>query len=64
MVDGKQRTSTAFLVGAFDIGVTVAHMFQKGASGAEPSDCTYNSIDSARPDSRAHSGLVCEIAVG
>lgn len=46
MVDGKQRTSTAFLVGAFDIGVTVAHMFQKGASGAEPSDCTYNSIDS------------------
>ena len=46
MVDGKQRTSTAFLVGAFDIGVTVAHMFQKGASGAEPADCTYNSIDS------------------
>jgi hypothetical protein len=46
MVDGKQRTSTAFLVGAFDIGVTVAHMFQKSATGAEPSDCTYNSIDS------------------
>lgn len=46
MVDGKQRTSTAFLVGAFDIGVTVAHMFQKDASGAEPADCTYNSIDS------------------
>ncbi len=46
MVDGKQRTSTAFLVGAFDIGVTVAHMFQKSAAGAEPEDCTYNSIDS------------------
>ncbi|GFE90231.1 hypothetical protein [Steroidobacter agaridevorans] len=46
MVDGKQRTSTAFLVGAFDIGVTVAHTFQKSATGAEPSDCTYNSIDS------------------
>ncbi|MFC4311208.1 hypothetical protein ACFPN2_19070 [Steroidobacter flavus] len=46
MVDGKQRTSTAFLVGAFDIGVTVAHMFQKSATGAEPADCTYNSIDS------------------
>jgi hypothetical protein len=46
MVDGKQRTSTAFLVGAFDIGVTVAHMFQKGSSGAEPAECTYNSIDS------------------
>lgn len=46
MVDGKQRTSTAFLVGAFDIGVTVAHAFQKSATGAEPADCTYNSIDS------------------
>lgn len=46
MVDGKQRTSTAFLVGAFDIGVTVAHTFQKAANGAEPSDCTYNSLDS------------------
>lgn len=46
MVEGRQRTSTAFLVGAFDIGVTVAHTFQKSATGAEPSDCTYNSIDS------------------
>jgi hypothetical protein len=46
MVDGKQRTSTAFLVGAFDIGVTVAHTFQKDANGAEPVDCTYNSLDS------------------
>lgn len=46
MVDGKQRTSTAFLVGAFDIGVTVAHMFQKDTNGADPSDCTYNSLDS------------------
>lgn len=46
MVDGKQRTSTAFLVGAFDIGVTVAHTFQKAADGADPTDCTYNSLDS------------------
>lgn len=46
LVDGKQRTSTAFLVGAFDIGVTVAHTFQKSADGAEPADCAYNSIDS------------------
>lgn len=45
-VDGKQRTSTAFLVGAFDIGVTVAHTFAKGADGAEPSECVYNSLDS------------------
>ncbi|HEY0940892.1 MAG TPA: hypothetical protein VGE08_12395 [Steroidobacter sp.] len=46
MAEGKQRTSTAFLVGAFDIGVTVAHTFQKTPSGAEPTDCTYNSLDS------------------
>jgi hypothetical protein len=46
MVDGKQRTSTAFLVGAFDIGVTVAHTFSKGADGTEPDDCVYNSLDS------------------
>jgi hypothetical protein len=45
-VDGKQRTSTAFLVGAFDIGVTVAHAFAKGADGSEPTECVYNSLDS------------------
>lgn len=45
-VNGKQRTSTAFLVGAFDIGVTVAHTFEKGADGAAPTDCMYNSLDS------------------
>jgi hypothetical protein len=45
-VNGKQRTSTAFLVGAFDIGVTVAHTFEKGSDGAEPTDCMYNSLDS------------------
>jgi hypothetical protein len=27
-VDGRQHMSTAFLVGAFDIGVTVAHTFE------------------------------------
>jgi hypothetical protein len=45
-VDGKQRSSTAFLVGAFDIGVTVAHTFEKDSNGAAPSDCMYNSMDS------------------
>lgn len=45
-VDGKQRTSTAFLVGAFDIGVTVAHTFAAGTDGTEPTDCVYNSLDS------------------
>lgn len=46
IVDGKQRTSTAFLVGAFDIGVTVAHTFQKTSNGMDATDCTYNSLDS------------------
>ena len=44
-VGGETRTSTAFLVGAFDLGVTVAHTFARDASGAEP-DCVYNSVDS------------------
>ncbi len=43
-VDGKTRSSTAFLVGAFDIAVTVAHTFE-GDSEAPPS-CVYNSTDS------------------
>lgn len=42
---GKTRSSTAFLVGAFDIAVTVAHTFEMDASGAEP-ECVYNSMDS------------------
>jgi hypothetical protein len=45
-VDGKTRSATAFLVGAFDIGVTIAHMFEKDASGAQPTDCVWNSMDS------------------
>ena len=44
-VGGETRTSTAFLVGAFDLGVTVAHTVARDASGAEP-DCVYNSVDS------------------
>jgi Trypsin-like peptidase domain len=43
--DGKTRSSTAFLVGAFDIGVTVAHTFEKEPNAAEP-ECLYNSMDS------------------
>ncbi|MGH8177988.1 MAG: hypothetical protein ACREV5_17175 [Steroidobacter sp.] len=42
--NGKSRSSTAFLVGAFDIGVTVAHTFEKDSDGAEP-ECMYNSMD-------------------
>jgi hypothetical protein len=44
--NGKSRSSTAFLVGAFDIGVTVAHTFEKDEAGAQASDCVYNSMDS------------------
>jgi hypothetical protein len=38
-----RRTSTAFLVGAFDIAVTVAHTFEP-SNGQEP-ECVYNSTD-------------------
>jgi hypothetical protein len=45
-VNGKARSSTAFLVGAFDVGVTVAHVFESDASGSAPTDCVYNTTDS------------------
>ena len=45
-VDSGVQTSTAFLVGAFDIGVTVAHTFENGHNGIVPTDCVYTSIDS------------------
>lgn len=44
-IDGKRRSSTAFLVGSFDLAVTVAQTFVSGATQAEPSDCNYNSFD-------------------
>jgi len=40
------QTSTAFLVGAFDIGVTVAHTFEDARTGVDATDCVYTSIDS------------------
>lgn len=40
------QSSTAFLVGAFDIGVTVAHTFRDGRHEVAPTDCVYTSIDS------------------
>lgn len=43
--DGESRTSTAFLVGAFDLAVTVAHTFAPNANGAQP-ECVYNTMDS------------------
>jgi hypothetical protein len=45
-VDSGIQTSTAFLVGAFDIGVTVAHTFENGRHEVTPTDCVYTSIDS------------------
>jgi hypothetical protein len=45
-VNGKQTTATAFLVGAFDIGVTVAHTFTSNGQWTEPTDCVYTSTDS------------------
>lgn len=35
-IEGQTRSSTAFLVGAFDIGVTVAHTFGSGPQVAGP----------------------------
>jgi hypothetical protein len=43
--DGVTRSSTAFLVGAFDIGVTVAHTFAR-TQGAADAECVYNTVDS------------------
>ena len=45
-VESGIQTSTAFLVGAFDIGVTVAHTFEDGRGQVAPTDCVYTSIDS------------------
>jgi len=43
-VGSTTRSSTAFLAGAFDIAVTVAHTFD--LDGLHASNCVYNSIDS------------------
>jgi len=45
-VNGKRRMSTAFLVGAFDIGVTVAHTFDNNVAAVPADDCFYTSTDS------------------
>jgi hypothetical protein len=45
-VNGQQRTSTAFLVGAFDIGVTVAHTFSDNGQWVQPESCVYTTTDS------------------
>lgn len=45
-VDGRERTVTAFLVGAFDVVVTVAHAFADGGGSVSPEDCTFINTDS------------------
>lgn len=45
-VNGAQRNATAFLVGAFDIGVTVAHTFVDRGRWVQPEGCVYTTTDS------------------
>ena len=45
-INGQQRNATAFLVGAFDIGVTVAHPFMSADRRATPENCVYTTTDS------------------
>ena len=45
-VNGSPRVATAFLVGAFDLAVTVAHPFEHEGAWARAEDCTYTSTDS------------------
>jgi hypothetical protein len=45
-VNGQQRMATAFLVGAFDIGVTVAHTFVDNGVWVQPENCIYTTTDS------------------
>jgi hypothetical protein len=45
-VNGEQRMATAFLVGAFDIGVTVAHTFVDQGVWVQPENCVYTTTDS------------------
>jgi hypothetical protein len=45
-VNGQRQTATAFLVGAFDIAVTVAHSLERDGEWADPSQCAYTSMDS------------------
>jgi hypothetical protein len=45
-VNGSPRVATAFLVGAFDLAVTVAHPFEEHGAWAQPENCVYTSTDS------------------
>ncbi|HEY5810100.1 MAG TPA: trypsin-like peptidase domain-containing protein [Povalibacter sp.] len=45
-VNGKRRMSTAFLVGSFDLAVTVAHTFEDDGAQVAADNCIYTSTDS------------------
>lgn len=45
-IRGVEHMATAFLVGAFDIGVTVGHAFEQDGTWAQPEHCVYTSTDS------------------
>jgi V8-like Glu-specific endopeptidase len=44
-VDGTTRATTAFLVGAFDVVVTMAHEFDVAGQQVDPSSCVYTTAD-------------------
>lgn len=45
--DGQRRTSTAFLVGRFDVAVTVAHVFAHDGRWITPKACYYANVGPA-----------------
>jgi Trypsin-like peptidase domain len=45
VVGDEERIVTAFLVGAFDVVVTVAHAFETGGGTVEASQCTFINTD-------------------
>ena len=62
--DSGIQTSTAFLVGAFDIGVSVAHTFEDRHSGVRTDRLRVHECRLARADPRAHPGFVRQVAMG
>jgi Trypsin-like peptidase domain len=44
---GSRRTSTAFLVGRFDVAVTVAHVFELNGRWMRPDECFYTNAGPA-----------------
>jgi hypothetical protein len=45
-INGQKQTSTAVLVGSFDLAATMVHTFVAGMTHADPSVCIYTSTDS------------------